>query len=180
MSTIEPGTSVDPINHSYEEALAAIGTGDLQHNVVLEKIAYHAQQSEWESLWCLADALKREVSVLFDSQGLIWVDVGTRGQVRLSPPIGCRLPLKLWIHTHPWDAYWSHTDRNTLSSASRVLEEAIVLGHDHYVLSQNHYHGRTRRRGAGRHHLSAFGPLSTWTDEHRVMYTSLNDPMEGF
>ena len=86
MSTPSPKEPINPTLHSEEEILVAIDTGNQHHSIVLETIAYHAQQSEWELLWQVADLLKREVSVLFDSQGLIWVDVGTRGQVKLSPP----------------------------------------------------------------------------------------------
>ncbi|GIT41389.1 MAG: hypothetical protein Ct9H300mP10_03990 [Methanobacteriota archaeon] len=50
----------------------------------------------------------------------------------MSPPIGAKVPFKLWLHTHPQDAYWSSTDRDTIASYTSLLERAVVLGHDHY------------------------------------------------
>ena len=78
------------------------------------------------NLWNLADFLRREVSVLFDSEDKVWFDVGTSGRVRNTPE-GAIIPFKLWIHTHPWDAYWSSTDLNSLMQFSGILNEAIVL-----------------------------------------------------
>ena len=45
----------------------------------------------------------QEVSVLFDADGRIWVDIGTVGHVSLEPPLGATIPFRLWVHTHPWD-----------------------------------------------------------------------------
>jgi len=108
--------------------------------------------------------MKREVSVLFDSEGRAFVDVGTRGKVVMSPPEGAVIPFSLWVHTHPHDAYWSETDRNTISCYSEILEEAIVLGHDHYKRTCPTLITDSRQR------LSMEGPLSSWTDEELVLY----------
>ena len=183
MSTPSPKEPINPTLHSEEEILVAIDTGNQHHNIVLETIAYHAQQSEWELLWQVADLLKREVSVLFDSQGLIWVDVGTRGQVKLSPPLGCKLPLQLWIHTHPWDAYWSSTDRRTLSAATRVLDEALVLGHDHFVRTRKCppplLHEVVADPSIDYNRLALTGPLMNWTDEAAITYASIDNSVEA-
>ena len=95
----------------------------------------------------------------------------------MSPPIGCKLPLRLWIHTHPWDAYWSATDRRTLAAASRILDEALVLGHDHFI--------RTRKcqpslaDSIDHIRLAPTGPLMNWTDEVAVTYESIDNPVEA-
>ena len=159
---MQPETDVTPFLHDPLEVQSAIGSGDLGSKVLKETIAGLASESMWRQLWLVADSLSREVSVLFDSDGRIWVDIGTAGQVRLSPPIGATIPFSLWIHTHPWDAYWSPTDLSTLASYSRILDSALVLGHDH-MKSTRKAEGDCDRLGAG-------GPLSVWTSEEMRSY----------
>ena len=155
-------TEVTPFLHDPLEVRSAIGSGDLESRVLKETIAGLANESMWRQLWSVADALSREVSVLFDRDGRIWVDIGTAGQVRLSPPIGATIPFSLWIHTHPWDAYWSPTDLSTLASYSRILDSALVLGHDH-MKSTSKAEGDCVRLGAE-------APLSVWTSEEVRTY----------
>ena len=148
---------VTPFLHAPLAVQSAIGSGDLGSRVLKETIAGLASESMWRQLWLVADSLSREVSVLFDRDGRIWVDIGTAGQVRLSPPVGATIPFSLWIHTHPWDAYWSPTDLSTLASYSRILDRALVLGHDH-MKSTRKAEGDCDRLGEGE-------PLSVWTSE---------------
>ena len=155
-------TDVTPFLHDPLEVQSAIGSGDLESRVLKETIAGLASQSMWRQLWLVADSLSREVSVLFDRDGRIWVDIGTAGQVRLSPPVGATIPFSLWIHTHPWDAYWSSTDLSTLASYSRILDSALVLGHDH-MKSTRKAEGDCERLGPG-------APLSVWTSEEVRTY----------
>ena len=155
-------TDVTPFLHDPLAVQSAIGSGDLGSRVLKETIAGLASESMWRQLWLVADSLSREVSVLFDRDGRIWVDIGTAGQVRLSPPIGATIPFSLWIHTHPWDAYWSPTDLSTLASYSRILDRALVLGHDH-MKSTRKAEGDCDRLGTG-------GPLSVWTSEEVRSY----------
>ena len=155
-------TDVTPFLHDPLEVQSAIGSGDLGSRVLKETIAGLASESMWRQLWLVADSLSREVSVLFDRDGRIWVDIGTAGQVRLSPPVGATIPFSLWIHTHPWDAYWSPTDLSTLASYSRILDRALVLGHDHMK--------STRKAVGGCDRLGAGAPLSVWTSEEVRRY----------
>ena len=155
-------TDVTPFLHDPLEVQSAIGSGDLGSRVLKETIAGLASESMWRQLWLVADSLSREVSVLFDRDGRIWVDIGTAGQVRLSPPVGATIPFSLWIHTHPWDAYWSPTDLSTLASYSRILDSALVLGHDH-MKSTSKAEGDCVRLGAE-------VPLSVWTSEEVRTY----------
>ena len=129
---------------------------------VLETIGALAVERDWEGLWSLADMMGREVSVLFDSDMRVWVDVGTAGQVRLSPPLGSTIPFRLWIHTHPMNAYWSSTDLATIASHSLILERALVLGFDHMKATERA--GSTPSRSLGD------GPLVMWTDEPVLRY----------
>ena len=66
----------------------------------------------------MSQTRSRGRSAFFSTEGRIWVDIGTAGQVRLNPPVGSTIPFSLWIHTHPWDAYWSPTDLATLAAYS--------------------------------------------------------------
>jgi hypothetical protein len=150
-------SNVTPVLHSPRDVQSTISSGDLDSNVLSETIAALASESMWRQLWLVADSLSREVSVLFDRDGRIWVDIGTAGHVRLSPPVGATIPFSLWIHTHPWDAYWSPTDLATLASYSQILDEALVLGHDH-MKATSKAEGECER-------LGQTPPLSVWTSE---------------
>ena len=167
-----PRGNVKPFKHPERSVQYSISTGDVNSTEVVETIALLAKEQDWPALWRIADSMKREVSVLFDSKGRIFVDVGTQGEVVMSPPIGAEIPFRLWVHTHPWDSYWSETDRNTISCYSEILEEAIVLGHDHYK--------RTRPADPNdpTPRLSRFGPLFSWTEEELAPYLSTMDVME--
>tara|TARA_Y100001970_G_scaffold62037_1_gene79259 strand:- start:7273 stop:7821 length:549 start_codon:yes stop_codon:yes gene_type:complete len=130
---------------------------------------FRGENDKWEELWKIADSMSKEVSVLLDRRFQAWVDIGTRGQVRLAPAVGSIAPYRLWLHTHPYSAYASSTDRETLASCSMILEQAIVLGHDHLVWLRRDYSGRERV-------LEREGPLSTWTsDEEVITYASMTE-----
>ena len=128
---------------------------------------FRGESDKWERLWNIADHMKKEVSVLIDRDGNTWVDIGSSGEVRLAPAFGSVAPYQLWLHTHPFSAYASSTDRRTLASCSMILEQAIVLGHDHMVWLTRDYSGNGRM-------LEPEGPLSTWTtDEEVITYASM-------
>ena len=96
-----------PAESDHSLLIRIIRKGDIEDIRIKKTLAFFAEKKEWRSLWSLADVLQREVSVLFDNEENIWVDIGTRGEVRMSPPTGAKIPFKMWIHTHPHDAYWS-------------------------------------------------------------------------
>ena len=169
-----PQEAVLPRLHPTEHIGAAVQSGDLRADALLQSFAYFAVEGHWLSVWNLADSLKREVSILFDAQGWVWVDIGTIGMVRLSPPIGSQLPLRLWVHTHPWNAYWSGTDRRTLATVSGVLDEALVLGHDHLVRTV--YSECVNPEWAELDsRLATDGPLMGWTDEAAMSYQTMRE-----
>ncbi len=163
------GQSVIPRIHSEGAVSLDIRSGRLESISVKETIAGLAQREDWPSLWRLADSMSREVSVLFDAEGSVWVDIGTRGHVSLAPPLGAVIPFRLWIHTHPWDPYWSQTDRDTLASYSAILQSALVLGHDRMKWTRN---------GSPTESIESSGPLSDWSSETCVFYP-INDEDSG-
>ncbi|MAU85856.1 MAG: hypothetical protein CMA21_04575 [Euryarchaeota archaeon] len=165
--------STEPIFHSPRDVHSSIQNGDLESAVVRETIAalalagFRGESDKWGPLWNIADQMKKEVSVLIDRDGNTWVDIGSSGEVRLAPAFGSIAPYQLWLHTHPYSAYASSTDRETLASCSMILEQAIVLGHDHMVWLKRDYSGNRRM-------LEPEGPLSTWTtDEEIITYASM-------
>jgi|TARA_B100001540_G_scaffold310578_1_gene328569 hypothetical protein len=170
-SKLPPREAVPPRLHPTHDIEQAIQSGDLRAEPLLQSFAYFAVEGHWQSVWNLADSLKREVSILFDAQGLIWVDIGTIGMVHVSPPIGSELPLRLWVHTHPWNAYWSETDCRALAGFAGALEEALVLGHDHLVRSI----GNDPITNPFGRKLSSTGPLMYWTDEEARSYREFRE-----
>ncbi len=165
--------ATEPILHNPRDVHLTIQKGNLESAVVRETIAalalagFRGESDKWEHLWKIADHMKKEVSVLIDRDGNTWVDIGSSGEVRLAPAFGSVAPYQLWLHTHPFSAYASSTDRGTLASCSMILEQAIVLGHDHMVWLTRDYSGNERM-------LEPEGPLSTWTtDEEVITYASM-------
>ena len=153
---------VIPKSHGEDIVERLVRSGEHFSIEVLETIGALAVERDWEGLWSLADMMGREVSVLFDSDMRVWVDVGTAGQVKLSPPLGSTIPFRLWIHTHPMNAYWSSTDLATIASHSLILERALVLGFDHMKATERAESTPSRSLGDG--------PLVMWTDEPVLRY----------
>lgn len=86
----------------------------------------------WEMSLTAFD-IAREVQVIIDSNDKLFISVGTPGFVSFEGQEGelpgMKLPLKEWIHTHPFgSAYFSGTDLRTISMWERYLEKATVLG----------------------------------------------------
>ena len=163
---LEPQGCVKPKIHTSNLVDPCFDTGDYDSGVVREHIAGLAKKRRWQDIWQIGDRLLREVSVLIDAEGKIYIDIGTSGEVRMSPPQGAKVPFKLWIHSHPRDAYWSSTDRDTIGCYTGLLQRAVVLGHDHYKMTR-----QTKSPAAS---LEPEGPLSSWTSEPTVLYA--DDP----
>lgn len=157
------GAPVSPEEHSEATLQRLVGEGHYDCEEVLQAIAHKAEQEDWKSLWDLADTIGREVSVIIDAEGLIFVDIGTRGEVLPARPVGSTAPFRRWIHTHPLDAYWSSTDLDSLSAFSPLITEAMVLGMDQYKRSTTIVDEDTPRLGAR-------PPLSNWSSEPTRMY----------
>ena len=88
----------------------------------------------WEMSLTAFD-IPREVQVVIDDNNNLYISVGNPGFVWFkTPPIGLKLPLKCWIHTHPFGkAYFSGTDWKTIRTWEPVLSQAIVLGGDEWM-----------------------------------------------
>ena len=73
-----------------------------------------------------------EVQVVVDDNNKIHVSKGTSGFVSFEiNPVGMKLPIKCWIHTHPFgQAYWSSIDWRTIDTWRPMMKQAIVLGNE--------------------------------------------------
>jgi len=88
----------------------------------------------WEMSQTAFD-MPREVQVVIDKNDKLFISVGNPGFVSFDGQeeslIGMQMPLKEWIHTHPFgSAYFSGTDLRTIAIWERYLESATVLGSD--------------------------------------------------
>ena len=124
-----------------------------------------SEAGRWDGVYVLSVMAGLETSVLIDADDRVFIDWGTAGQVTLQPPVGGRLPFKLWVHTHPrFAAYWSSTDTNSLSLGARILESAMVLGQP----GPKHSNNRSMVAVEDTSMLGDAGPLSHWTEEEPV------------
>jgi hypothetical protein len=73
---------------------------------------------------------KLEVQVVIDDNDRLHISSGTAGYVDFKvDPVGMKLPIKCWIHTHPFgSAYFSGTDISTVSIWEPMMKSAIVVG----------------------------------------------------
>ncbi|QDP57017.1 MAG: hypothetical protein GOVbin1782_24 [Prokaryotic dsDNA virus sp.] len=72
----------------------------------------------------------REVQVVIDNNDKLFISFGTFSFVEfMEDPVGMKLPIKCWIHTHPFgSAYFSGTDMKTINTWKPIMISAIVLG----------------------------------------------------
>ena len=83
---------------------------------------------------------KLEVQVVIDGKDAIHISTGSAGYVGadwesgFNLPEKVTLPIKCWIHTHPFGrAYFSGTDIRTVTRWETQMKEAYVLGGEgHY------------------------------------------------
>ena len=98
--------------------------------------AYYKQGMEikdlFEHIWHASTTIlpNLEVQVVIDSNDAIHISTGSSGYVDFTiNPIGMKLPIKCWIHTHPFGAaYFSGTDWKTVNTWLPLMETAYVLG----------------------------------------------------
>ena len=87
---------------------------DAEHSLALHDAIWYASTEILPAL---------EVQAVIDSKNDIYVSTGTSGYVDYltidpSTLIGMKLPIKCWIHTHPFGAaYFSGTDWRTINIA---------------------------------------------------------------
>ena len=80
----------------------------------------------------------REIQVVIDSNNKLFIDYGSASFVSFKDNdslTGMKLPIKCWIHTHPFgQAYFSGTDMRTINTWKVHMLSAIVLGDGEHQL----------------------------------------------
>ena len=122
------GNWKEEIIQAFEDGVALKGifqkpnaTAVYRRHTFLEKI--------WEISLTAFDS-PREVQVVIDNNNRLFISFGTFSFVEFSEdPVGMKLPVKCWIHTHPFGkAYFSGTDLSTINTWKTRMLSAIVLG----------------------------------------------------
>jgi hypothetical protein len=98
-------------------------------NIAQDNLDFHA--AIWFASTEILPAL--EIQVVIDSNNKCHVSTG---YVDFTiNPIGMKLPIRCWIHTHPFgSAYFSGTDWKTVNTWQPLMHTAYVLG-----ASEGHY-----------------------------------------
>ena len=108
---------------------------DAEHSLALHDAIWHASTEILPGF---------EVQAVIDSKNDIYVSTGTSGYVdyltiEQSTHIGMKLPIKCWIHNHPFGtAYFSGTDWRTINIWEEHMNCAYVLGSQ---MSTKEYYG---------------------------------------
>ena len=160
-SELQPQGCIKPQRYQARLVDMYIGTNDFDSPLIKQHVASLVQDGKLQQVWSIGDRLRREISILIDSEGKMFVDVGEAGEVKMAPPEGALAPFQQWIHTHPKDPYWSSTDKDTLACFSGLLTEATVLGECQYLVTR-YSEGTTSSIGSG--------PLSNWSSETTLPY----------
>ena len=109
----------------------------LAHSRKVDLVSYKEERFHnaiWHASTEILPAL--EVQVVIDGNNNCHVTTGSSGYVEfgMKPPIGMKLPIKCWIHTHPFgSAYFSSVDWKTVNTWEGLMHSAYVLGGvEHY------------------------------------------------
>ena len=160
-SELQPQECIKPKRHKSTLVDMHIDTNDFDSPLIKQHVASLVEEGKLQRVWAIGDRLDREISILIDAEGKMFVDVGESGEVRMAPPEGSVAPFQQWIHTHPKDPYWSSTDRDTLACFAGILTEATVLGESQYLVTR-YCRGTPSSLGSG--------PLSNWSSETTMPY----------
>ena len=106
---------------------------DKLHNMWLDVEHDFNSENFLDCIWEIStdDLPGLEVSVVVDNNDRLFISKGTGSFVDYESENvkGMRIPLKCWIHTHPFGAaFFSGIDWNTINTQRPILNSAIVLG----------------------------------------------------
>ena len=130
------------------------GEGNMEHIEKFGEIRHHyAVYSDVISFWPVNEECERfldliwavthdvcngnEIQVVIDSNDNMYCSEGNPGLVWFNQDdksiFGMKLPIKVWIHTHPFgQAFFSGTDWRTINTWRPMMEHAIVVGDNEY------------------------------------------------
>jgi len=108
-----------------EQMASTTSLTDMEHNTVFHEAIWYASTEILPSL---------EIQVVIDDNWKLHISSGTAGFVGFpNEPKGLKLPIRCWIHTHPFGlAYFSSVDWRTISIWGTQMETAYVLGDRQY------------------------------------------------
>ena len=107
----EAQLEINAINQSTGSKLTWDNRAEIDELVYKDKKFFSAI---WHASTEILPAL--EVQVVIDGNNNCHVTTGSSGYVEfgMKPPVGMKLPIRCWIHTHPFgSAYFSGVDWNT-------------------------------------------------------------------
>lgn len=113
-------------------------------NNTMTTLLHTTRNNFLEMIWNMSQTAfdkPREVQVVIDSNDKLFMNFGTPSYVDFPVDMGSgmKLPLKCWIHTHPFgQAYFSGTDMSTIRTWEPVLLTAIVLGDNQHQIWTKH------------------------------------------
>ena len=128
------------LNGSWKEEITeAFGEGKAIRTMFLKPTdkEVYKRDAFLEKIWKMSVTAfdsPREVQVVVDSNNKLFISFGTFSFVSFQEePTGLKLPIKCWIHTHPFGkAYFSGTDMKTISTWKTQMLSAIVLGYNEH------------------------------------------------
>jgi len=127
----EAQLEINAINQSTGSKLTWDNRAEIDELVYKDKKIFEAI---WHASTEILPAL--EVQVVIDGNNNCHVTTGSSGYVEfgMKPPVGMKLPIRCWIHTHPFgSAYFSGVDWGTVNIWKSLMQEAYVLGGvEHY------------------------------------------------
>lgn len=137
------GKAINDIKVHYEALLAEQLSSCAGPREKLEGVAMHHLEFQ-NTIWRASTQTlpNLEVQVVIDGKNNCFVSTGSPGFVDFfEPPVGMTLPIRCWIHTHPFgSAYFSGTDIRTVSIWEPNMDCAYVLGGEgHYGFWENRF-----------------------------------------
>lgn len=108
-----------------EQMASTTSLTDMEHNTVFHEAIWYASTNILPGL---------EIQVVIDDNWKLHISSGTAGFVGFpSEPAGLKIPIRCWIHTHPFGmAYFSSVDWRTISIWGSLMDTAYVLGNRQY------------------------------------------------
>ena len=154
-STIEPKYEGGALN-SFFRGTEPKGPLNIQHTDIPADVWQKEIKSVWEHLLMKGEDIPRdqrfldaiwnasteilpglEISVIIDRNGKLFMNSGSPGYVDYGGVnlTGMSIPIRCWIHTHPFGfAFWSGTDNRTLRNWRPLNQEAIVIGNGEHLI----------------------------------------------
>ena len=130
------------VNEKWQEEIKYVFEEILDDRDYLDENSWEHESLLLGTIWEMsmtAFDVEREVQVVIDGNNNIYSSFGSASFVEFTEaPIGMKLPIKCWMHTHPFGkAYFSSTDWSTIKTWEPLMQQAIVLGDNEKMVWNN-------------------------------------------